>query len=949
MSRPTAISPEEQEQIARRIGVLLLQEAPEDWQQITVEYRATGEYRDLLGETARQDGSTETWQPPEELLGIFEHLREGMYRPDVGTWISALYIVERPSSYRIDINFDEEPQWQQPLPGAAYVDELRRYPRSEENIPDWMRARLEGSSSNGAPQPPQLQPPEPQPPEPQPPEPQQAPPQAPVGNDVTRPQEAAIAADRQESHDSSTPGGQQHFRTARVFDDVDEQGRPLVATRTPVSPEESSSLRQYLENAPIVLAARDDEVDQLAPERPAVVPATWHTDGVWLWQGALPYYLAQYGLPPEPELLEHIRSRRFVLPEIDDRTRDAAASALVDQPAPEESPAAGGAPEAPRESDAARADEYLNTSEHSAVDASADSHPERHAPVEENGALPDDSPGHNTPMAADALGGGDIDAEGPGIGARSSDDAAADGFGADEQQAWHRESEPQADAVSAARHGHTEEENLDVSGPEAVFAQLDDRLSGLGVDTGSYRIGSRAEDTWCLVAEGADWLVIGPRNSPGELRFARADQAAAYLLGGLLMSQADPEAGTARGGAPEPAESSASIDPFESDDSAESDASSGADALPGSADSSPEAAIPDDPPPSSTDAQHRSAEDSDEHFLFTANRSPQPEGGALSAPESPAAQDNGADGTVHHDIAASEERTHIRPALNQERPAPPVGQAPPPPPNESTSGGTAASGQEVPPLPKRPPRADGAGATPPQSDAGNQPPAPVNPPPTGGPAGADQRQSGSGGPGMASPSRPAAPGEPPRPPQAGNPGEPPTRLNSTLNRPPQSGPGEPPRPPQAPVGQAPPGQALNGHAPGGGPPAGQAGGPPAPQQPIEPLQGEPPLTLYRDRHTVVLQPGTDLDRFGEPSGNVTYAIRTPYTQRSLPPQWANRTYLAYRVQRPVHALRGTAVPWFEQQGGGTAYVLPAAVSELVANGTLIALTGNEAPPRPSME
>ena len=115
------------------------------------------------------------------------------------------------------------------------------------------------------------------------------------------------------------------------------------------------------------------------------------------------------------------------------------------------------------------------------------------------------------------------------------------------------------------------------------------------------------------------------------------------------------------------------------------------------------------------------------------------------------------------------------------------------------------------------------------------------------------------------------------------------------------------------------------------------------------MQGEPPLTLYRDRRSVVLQPGTELDRFGEPHGNVTYAARTPYTQRSLPPQWAGRSYLAYRVQRPVQVLRGTAVPWFEQAGGGTAYVLPGTVSDLIADGTPIALSGVDAPPRPPME
>ncbi|WP_433873835.1 TNT domain-containing protein [Saccharopolyspora sp. CA-218241] len=98
----------------------------------------------------------------------------------------------------------------------------------------------------------------------------------------------------------------------------------------------------------------------------------------------------------------------------------------------------------------------------------------------------------------------------------------------------------------------------------------------------------------------------------------------------------------------------------------------------------------------------------------------------------------------------------------------------------------------------------------------------------------------------------------------------------------------------------------------------------------------------------MLQPGTELDRFGEPAGNVTYAARTPYSQRSLPPQWAQRSYVAYRVQRPLQALRGVAVPWFEQPGGGTAFVLPAAVNDLLADGALVEIPGNEVQ-RPPME
>ncbi|WP_263249631.1 TNT domain-containing protein [Saccharopolyspora rosea] len=94
----------------------------------------------------------------------------------------------------------------------------------------------------------------------------------------------------------------------------------------------------------------------------------------------------------------------------------------------------------------------------------------------------------------------------------------------------------------------------------------------------------------------------------------------------------------------------------------------------------------------------------------------------------------------------------------------------------------------------------------------------------------------------------------------------------------------------------------------------------------------------------MLQPGTELDRFGEHGGNVLYAMRTPYSNRSLPPQWANRSYFAFRVQRPVQALRGTAVPWFEQPGGGTAYVMPGSVADLLADGTLVEVPNSERPP-----
>lgn len=1006
MSRPTAISPEEQEQIARRIGVLLLQAAPEDWQQITVEYRATGEYHDLLGEVVSQDGSSYPWEPPEDLLSIFEHLREGMYRPDVGTWLSALYIVERPSSYRIDINFDSEPRWRRPLPRAAYVDELRRYPRADENVPDWMREKLEGSGStaqpDSAPQAPEAIPqpaagsaapevnglgaasPDVQltqgpPADPGTPpatqgipqsqnvaqtpnvaQPQDVPgtqgmPQAqgvPEPQDVTGAQDPSGAPGVPGAQDipgtqgvpgvqgvpgtQGVPGGQgdaapamsaaqdvgspaantpaemgvpaesreepatyaangsgpaangEHFRIARVFDDFDEQGLPVVASRPAVPTEEAVALRNYLEHAKLVLSSQDYAEDLLDLERSNVVPTTWHTDGVWVWEGAVAYYFAQYGLPPEPDLVEHVRQQRFTLSEPDEHTWNAAASAVLNQ----------------LDSEDGASEPELGT--------------QLTDQEQESGHVPAESTSDSAGLA----------------------DAAAADAGAAEQAGLAEQAEPTDRAADV--HEHAGEED---SGD--VLARLHDKFSEHAVDGDRYRIGSHSAGARCLVQEGPDWVVTpGPEGTDeADLRFERAEQAAAYLLGSLLLSA--PE----RSAAPEPGPVESA--PAESPE--------------------PEREYPPigDLPRRGAPAQEQRVEQSPGgHFLFTANQGPAEEISTAQPPtpdpmhqqpgtqqpaaqqygpqqqgtqqygmQQPAAQQYGAQPgasaaqephldppdqqaqRAEQDGAPGEAPTRYRPLPPTDRPGPPPGPASPPtgqPMGDPASQGVAngqpqqgpngAAGQAPPPLPKRPPRTGQGGGPAPQA-GGNQP----QPAPNG------QAQPGPNG----------APPQPGPPPQGAAPG----------GRPPQ---------PTAPAGgqpQAPGGQ--GGPPPQGGPNGAQ------PQvgqeQQIQPLRGEPPLTLYRDRHNVVLQPGTEVDRFGEPGGNVAYASRTPYSQRSLPPQWSNRTYRAYRVQRPLQVLKGTAVPWFEQPGGGTAYVLPAAISDLLADGALVELSGSEAPPRPSMD
>lgn len=105
--------------------------------------------------------------------------------------------------------------------------------------------------------------------------------------------------------------------------------------------------------------------------------------------------------------------------------------------------------------------------------------------------------------------------------------------------------------------------------------------------------------------------------------------------------------------------------------------------------------------------------------------------------------------------------------------------------------------------------------------------------------------------------------------------------------------------------------------------------------PITPLAQDPPTTLYTDHRLTVLTPGTEVDRFGDQLGNTVYVARTRYPHRSLPPDYIEREYRVYRVRDPLRALTGTAIPWFGQPGGGTAYLLPRPIRDLLREGALV--------------
>ncbi|RZQ62909.1 TNT domain-containing protein [Amycolatopsis suaedae] len=771
----TQLNATEQDTLVKQIGLALLRAAPRDWRQVSAEYRAVGRYHELTGEVQTADGGVQEWVATHDIAALFGKLRAGMYREGRGTWFNARYQLDHPSSYNLEYD-REEPKWDLMPPPQAYSDELRMFPRSDENVPEWLMRRMAG-----------LAPEQPGP----------------------------------------------RFRMARVFDGADTDGHPLI-TRPDLTVEEAEQVLQYLDAAPVILPSRGYDVDLLATPPEPTVPVAFHTDGTWIWPAAVNYYLREYSVAPEPDLVAHVRAAGYTAPEVSEQAEQAAAahvtrSAPPPRPsAPPGPPPVAPAPETtfvapvqpdpePPQPEAPQPEPVHDYEPPSYADAYAEdvtyAEPQQHA---------DDGYGYEQqePEVPYEQQGYAEDPQDHGIGAYAHDpreDEAQPEPEPEPEQATHFTPVPPALAdpgpPTAAYHPVDDE--------EPVLGELRAKLNELDVPEDAYHIGEPIDRGWSLEEVESGWRVgwyDGELVNPAV--FGDADDAAAFLLGKLLL---DRDGRTNLGGLHEVPEEPEAPEP------------------PAPA---PQAAVAPPVPPAPVQPPRRE-------------------------PEPPAEPPR----RVPPPAAAQPTMVTAPPP----RPAP-AGPPPQAPAAAAGSLGAALDGEPVEPGPPRSPRpADGPPPRAPEPMAAPRPaPAPTPAPPA--------------------PPRPAPPRRP-----------------------------EPEQRPAAAGGQA-----------------GQGGGQ-GTQWPITPLPGEPPLTLFRGKELRELPAGSELDRFGGPNGNLTYVAGTPFEERSLVPEWINRPYHVYRVQRPLEALAGVAIPWFNQPGGGAAYVLPASIEELLAEGDLIELEPGEPP------
>ncbi|WP_127130090.1 hypothetical protein [Georgenia sp. SYP-B2076] len=127
----------------QRVAQGLAQVAPAGWTRARVLCRMVGTRGEILAGVTQPDG-TEAVLPalPGDVGNAMAEMRHAQYEPGKGTWFTALVTLMPDGKITLNIDSKNEPTWSTPLEPGQFSEDLRRYPRDDEHVPDWLTAKL---------------------------------------------------------------------------------------------------------------------------------------------------------------------------------------------------------------------------------------------------------------------------------------------------------------------------------------------------------------------------------------------------------------------------------------------------------------------------------------------------------------------------------------------------------------------------------------------------------------------------------------------------------------------------------------------------------------------------------------------------------------------------------------------------------------------------------------
>ncbi|MEE2038797.1 hypothetical protein Q8791_16355 [Nocardiopsis sp. CT-R113] len=139
---PSTPGPLEQGPLLQDLAGRLVSAAPEGWQQLTYLTRVIGAHTDETLAVQGADGQVRQLEVPDGVGEAVGGLKRTGFQEGKGTWLSMIVSVYHTHQFNVEYNHDTEPELAPGTSPLVYAQELERYPRDEDAIPDWLRARL---------------------------------------------------------------------------------------------------------------------------------------------------------------------------------------------------------------------------------------------------------------------------------------------------------------------------------------------------------------------------------------------------------------------------------------------------------------------------------------------------------------------------------------------------------------------------------------------------------------------------------------------------------------------------------------------------------------------------------------------------------------------------------------------------------------------------------------
>lgn len=85
----------------------------------------------------------------------------------------------------------------------------------------------------------------------------------------------------------------------------------LDYTRSQLSDDEADKVVSYLRSGHVVFRNTEKLVDPLGDTESLVVPLSLLTDGEWIWEESLTYFVAEHNFCPPDHFMSYLRERNF--------------------------------------------------------------------------------------------------------------------------------------------------------------------------------------------------------------------------------------------------------------------------------------------------------------------------------------------------------------------------------------------------------------------------------------------------------------------------------------------------------------------------------------------------------------------------------------------------------------------------------------------------------------